>query len=453
MELSYIQSTQQKLVLSLGMRQSLAALQMALPELRAYVEDQALSNPILELEDPEEPENAPESLSQSRARDIETIFAGDRDFAAFARPDGDWSDSFPAQDGEDFIAQLNDQLIGMEYLTDSMARLCRYLILCLNDRGYFDMDLADFAQACGVTQFQAEQALFIVQSLQPAGVGARSLMECLLLQLMQTPDFNERTIHAVKHGLPLIARGSITELGKLLGCSREEAQRTADIVRALNPIPSGGYGCGQSVIHQISEATIYRRRGALVLELNRSFLPRMSCNSEIIRLLSTGSDPRNPAYLKEKLAQAKQLIACVENRQSTMERLLKAIMARQEGFFLENGPLRPMTMGEIADDLGVNISTVSRAVQDKNIVFDGKSFPLRGFFTAKLPSSDGEVSNQLVRQKLAALIRGEDPTAPLSDERLRQLLERQGLSVSRRTVAKYREQMGIGRASARQKNR
>lgn len=456
MDMRQAQRVEQRLLLTQTMRQSLEILQMALPELREYIQDQALSNPLLEIEEPHDHLSVEFLLSQ----DSDMIQTSWRDESlgdlTTRRTDCDgWREPEVGSrdDSVDFVTQLYDQLLGMKRLNERMRGLCEYLILCLNDRGYLDFDLSEIAHELQISLFDVEQALYIVQSLQPAGVGARTLRECLILQLAQGKDFNARTLRAIQDGLELIAKNNMTGLAKLLSCTKNEAQDTAQIIRRLEPFPSRGYGNARPLPYQIPEASIWEENGQLRLEWNHRFLPHLTINQETSGLLRQSGDAASQEYLTKNTNDAVQLIRCLENRQSTMERLLKEILQDQRGFFLHGEPLKSMTMGDLAERLGLNISTVSRAVRDKSIQFQGRSILLRDLFTVKLTTPQGKnLSSAAVKQHISKLIQEETPSKPLSDEQLRSALESLDITISRRTVAKYREELGIpGSSQRRQK--
>ncbi len=456
MDMRQVQRTEQRLLLTQAMRQSLEVLQMALPELREYIQDQALSNPLLEIEEAHEHLSV-EFLLRRNSDTIQTSWRDEGLGDLRARRTGcdGWREPEvnSLHGSVDFATQLYEQLLGMKWLSERMKGLCEYLILCLNDRGYLDFDLPEIAHELQIPLFDVEQALYIVQSLQPAGVGARTLSECLILQLTQGENFNARTLRAVQEGLELIAKNNMTGLAKLLSCTKNEAQNTAEVIRRLEPFPSRGYGNARPVPYQIPEASIWEENGQLRLEWNRRFLPRLTMNQETSNLLRQSGDAANQEYLTKNTNDAVRLIRCVENRQSTMERLMKEILQYQQGFFLRGEPLRAMTMGDLAERLGLNISTVSRAVRDKSVQFQGRSIPLRDLFTVKLTTPQGEdLSSAAVKRHISRLIQEETPSKPFSDEQLRCALEALGIVISRRTVAKYREELGIpGSSQRRQK--
>lgn len=470
MGLELNQRTEQKPVLTQSMRQSLGVLQMALPELRDYVQEQALSNPLLELEFSNEVLFSPDSESSGTkgadyAENENTVW-NDPNVMVQRREEADgnlsgWNPSAPehsflenlAAPGENFTDMLHEQLLQFHRLDPGLMPLCEYLVQCLSENGYLEVDLIEIASELQVSLFQTEQALYVIQGLQPTGVGARTLTECLILQLAQGKDFNAQTIRLVKEGLPLLAKNDIAGIARLIGCSKAQAQQAADAVRQLNPIPSRGYNNGVKTEYQIPEARLRIERGQLVIERNSSFTPQIRFSVDTYTLLKESGTPADLDYLKKQSANAKQLIQCVENRNNTIEKLLKTIVQHQIGFFYRNETLHPMTMSQLATELGLNVSTVSRALQNKSITFRGKTIQLKNLFTSSITTSEGsEISSSSVKRQIERFVQAENPAKPLSDENLRMALETVRLPVSRRTVAKYREELGIPSSNQRRKH-
>lgn len=435
----------QKQVLTQAMLQSLRCLQMPALELREFLHEAALSNPLLEVEDapydgpqPETLESAPETGVPIERREQLIWDGGDGapDFTScLSRP-------------QTFQEYLNAQLGQSAPLDGRMLALCRYLVGCLNSAGYLDCELSELARDLDVSETELEQALFAVQALDPPGVGARSLSECLLLQLAQGREFSEVNIHMIRFGLSLLADGDYAGLAKLLGVSPAEARRAGDVIRALNPIPSRGFSSGRGAALVAPEAVIRRAGGGLMIEMNEGPVPRVFLNREYCALVGDPGCQDAQLYLKEKLAEAKNLMNNLENRHETLFRLLSALVRDQEGYFLRREDLLPMTMEQMAQRLGLNVSTVSRAVKDKYILFDGRIFPLRTLFSTALPTGG---SAEAARGRLRRFVEAESPERPLSDEALAQALAGVGFSLSRRTVAKYRGELSIPPASQRRR--
>lgn len=467
MELSIAQRAEQKQILSPVLRQSLHLLQMTLPELRDHLQEQILSNPLLELDSPVSDEPFLSSPCAPAEYDDAADTMETNDYAPPAQEElafeqvrtehslPDYSFSSGQGDAmalahaeEDFTDVLLAQLTRMRWLTDEHRLLAAYLIECLDENGYLRFDLAELAAEQRVDIAQMEQALYVVQCLEPAGVGARTLSECLVLQLAQGSEFNAHTVGIAQNGLTLLAKNNIAGLAKMLGCTRSQAQNAADAVRQLSPIPSRGYGNGRRIAYQVPEAVIIKQDGEFVIRLNQSFAPHLSLNKETQQLLSSCNDPQAGEYLRQQSTEAKQLIDGVFSRTRTINRILELLVRYQQDFFANGGCLRPLTMSMMAGELGLSTSTVSRAVQGKSVLFEGKNIELRKLFSTSIESGS-EISSAGVKQQLLRLVQSEDTLHPYSDEQLKLLLSKSGFDISRRTVAKYRDELSLPAASQR----
>ncbi len=445
----------QKLILTQAMQQSLHCLQMTALELRSYLQELSLSNPLLDVDEQPLGDLRPEVIEpETREQDNVPIERREQMIWESSRSFNDESSDFTAclTRPQSFTDYLNDQLGQLALLDPATLTLCRYLVGCLNSAGYLDVPLWDLAEDLSVPLFDMEQALFVVQALDPPGVGARSLSECLLLQLAQDKEFTAVNIALIQRGLPLLAENDFAGLSKLLDIRPAEVRRAAEIIRSLNPIPSRGFASERSVSFILPEATILRSGGRLIIEMNDSAMPRVSLSKDYCAMLGQPEYQEAQPYLKEKLSEARSLMNNLSNRHDTMFRLLSAVVDIQRGYFLSDQGLLPMTMRQLSDELGLNVSTISRAVKDKYIQFNGRVFPLRSLFTASLQSTDGQaVSAEAARQQIRRFIQAENPARPLSDEALGEALSGVGIVLSRRTVAKYRSEMGIPTASARKR--
>lgn len=440
MELTQEQSIQQRLVLTQTMRQSLECLQLSAFELNELAQNAALSNPLLDVQAanyyetslPTEPE--PQEKFELREGDRWSYPAAPQD-----------ADSFGSHmtKAATFREYLEEQIGQMRYLDEETLCLCRYLIGCLDDRGYLDCPLEELAEEIGCPLFSLEQALFAVQMLDPPGVGARSLSECLILQLAQGSSFDRLTLAIARDGLALLGKRDHSGLAAMLGVSVKEAKQAAEKVRALNPIPARGFSGGEQVIYIAPDAVFSSEQGRLIVTLNQRILPRLSVNSEYSALLTGSCGSEVQHYVQEKIAEANSLIRSVQARCDTLLRLLTLIAEVQHDYF-SGGDLLPMTMQQAAEALNLSTSTVSRAVQNKYIEFNGSVVPLRSFFTTSVrATSDADVSAQAIKQRIRRIVCAEDTGSPLSDEEIRSALESGGIAISRRTVAKYRTAMGI----------
>jgi RNA polymerase sigma-54 factor len=423
MSLEQQQLQTQKLILTPQMQQALKFLLLPMVEVQKLLEEEALSNPLLEVAD--------FPIEHS---------ADNPDFTAFfTRPPS-------------YTETLQEQLGQMRELDDDMLNRCRYLVECLNTSGYLDCPLSELAEETGQSLWDMEQALFVVQTLSPIGTGARSLSECLLLQLAQSRRFNESNIRMIKSGLPLLAKGDEVGLAALLGVSRAEVRRSMSDIRALNPIPSRGFYTEDDASVIFPEATIRVTGKELEVELTDQTLSRVTLNQEYLAMLGNSDYADAQPFLKEKAAAAREIITNLRGRHDTLLRVLLAVTQTQRDYFLSDAPLQPLTMQALADQLGLNVSTVSRAVKEKYIQFGTQVLPLRYFFTTALQTQCGEtISAEALQRRIQSFIAAEDPAHPLSDSAIEKALSGMGMTISRRTVAKYRAVLGIPTASQRKK--
>ena len=442
----------QKIKLIPSVKQSLQYLQMPIQELSSYIEEMSMRNPLLDVEMPPIGEPYPQAKIEKPDTDeisVREVFhrGGSRRNEA---TDTDFTDVYLSE--KTFFEYLLDQLGQMKELDERQLKLCRILVGCLNSSGYMDCSLRELSEVTGVSEFELEQALYVIQMLDPPGVGASSLSECLLIQLAQSSKFSAVNVALVQRGLPLLASGDMAGLHRLLGVSNAELSEAVDTVRSLNPIPSQGFGNGSNTGYVIPEATVSCEDGKLTVELNRRAFPRVTLQNEYCDML--GRDEYSDAhdYLKKAMSEAKNVLYGLNEREKTLDRLIGVIIRRQQEYFLHSTDLVPMTMSEVAQELGCCVSTVSRAVSDKYILFGSKLLPLRSFFASGLSSTDGgAVTPSAIKRQLQNFISDEDKKHPLSDETLRCMFTKLGLNISRRTIAKYRGELNIPSTSQRRK--
>lgn len=435
----------QRQILSPMLRQSLQYLQMPITELAEYLQEQSLSNPLLEVD------YAPGS---DFALPISVVEGGGIQ-GGRRSPEGSAADAFYASSRpESFSEYLMEQVNCMQQVDETTRTVCCFLIECLDSTGYLSCSLPELAGELEFPLYDVEQALYLLQMLEPAGVGARDVTECLLLQLAQGKDFTATNIRMIREGLPLLAKRDYAALSRLLNLPLKAVYESETVVKALNPIPSRGFYSGDAYHNYIvPEATVICRDGQLTVEMNTRSLPRISPSQEYTAMLGRTEDTEVQDYLRKCLTAAKSTIAQIDSRQSTLQSLLLVIIRRQQGYFMGTDQMQPMTMQQVADEMRLNTSTVSRAVKDKYIQFQTRLIPLRSLFSSSLQGDDGSlVSADAVKQQLRLFIRAEDPGAPLSDEALTAALASVGVHLSRRTVAKYRAELNIPTAAARKRD-
>jgi len=446
MDLIYEQSLRQ--TLSQSMIQSLAVLQMPIMDLYQYISEKAQENPVLDVE-------APEAMSvalpqEDKARQL--IWETDDSGSSAEGWRGPREEGFlpePADRRDDFSQMLHLQLQEERMIPDRLLPLCHFLVDSLNRRGYLDDPIELLADIADASVEDMTQALYVIQELSPTGVGARTLEECLVLQLVQSEAFSAHTLKLVTQGLDLLAANNLRAIAALLQVSREEAAACCAAVRALNPIPSRGYRTGSDSIFVIPEAEVLQEGDRWIIRYNERALPRLGINRYYEDLLRQSEDPQLTAYLKKQMGAARSLIREVNARGTTIMRVLECVAQKQSSFFRQGfEQLQPLAISDVAQELSLSQSTVGRAIQGKTILTPWGVLELKQLFSVR-SSAGSAVSAASARERLKALIAGEDPQKPLSDEKLCEAMQALGIPLSRRTVAKYRGALGIPPASRR----
>ena len=422
-------------VMTPRLRQAIQLLQMSSLDLRAHLDRELESNPLLERAEAERGD-----------ADESGAFAFDSGPAAFA-PDGrrgvDGIEDTLA--GEKGLRRRLEEQIGADVADPDERLVCRYLIESLDDAGYFTGDLFEIARNLGCGRARVESALARLQKCEPAGVAARSLRECLALQLAERGRLDAPMARALDN-LDLVARRDLAALAARCGVDEDAAVRLVREIRSLNPKPGAAFD-SEPVQVAIPDVRVRRRRGEWEVALNPAALPRLLVNRRYGALADrrgAGADDR--AWVRRRLESANWLLRALDRRAATILEVATELVRRQ-GEFLRHGPrrLEPLTMREVADRVGLHESTVSRVAGGKFIDTPRGVFAFRYFFSAAVPGADGRSSHaaEAVRQRIRELIDAEPPSRALSDDNLAALLRESGIDVARRTIAKYRESLNI----------
>ncbi|MCX6972240.1 MAG: RNA polymerase factor sigma-54 [Verrucomicrobia bacterium] len=425
------------------MQQSLNILQAPLTELRQLVDIELRENPALE-------EVLPENPAEERAQksDLEDQWSDYYAQRATAEP---WTKEALEKRQHFFDSQTRPQTL-QEHLLEQLltaswtkpeARIAVEIIGNLDEQGYFRTDLEDVAYAAGSDALEVERVLEKVQEFDPPGIAARNLGECLFLQLKRQGRQYSNEARIVRHHLEELGRKKLTEIANALDIPVQEVQHAAAAITKLDPRPGRAFLSEPEQI-VIPEIIVERDGDDYLVRLSNEEIPVLRISDSYKDMLPDSSREVRD-YLREKIKGGKFFIRSIQQRQQTLMNIGREIVTRQREF-LDHGPshLRPMTMSQVADAVGVHETTVSRAASGKYIATPQGIFEIKYFFTHGYTNSDGEaVSNESVRQAILALVREESPRHPHSDQDMVQLLNEQGLAVARRTVAKYREQLGI----------
>ncbi|MFZ9051819.1 MAG: RNA polymerase factor sigma-54 [Woeseiaceae bacterium] len=447
----------QTLTMTPQLQQAIRLLQLPVLDLNAQIQDALEENIMLEMEDlPDVPRTSAETTAE-----VETIRAEDSWQASSTAgiADSGWNgegrpiSEFADESGQTLREHLLWQL-EMENFEPRETLIGEAIIDSINDDGYLTADLDEIAAAlddeAGILPQEIEQTLVKVQSLDPIGIGARSLSECIVLQLRQldhtTPGL-KLAIELADGHLDLIANREYGELRRSLRTSEENLHAAVALVKSCNPKP--GLAVSPTAAEYIVPDVFVRKiDNRWQVEISPTGVPRLSVNQQYARLLRGSGDH---AVLRTQLQEARWLIRSLEIRNETLMKVATSIVSRQTDF-LEHGDegMKPMVLRDIAEEIGMHESTISRVTTNKYMHTPRGVFEFKYFFSSHLASMSGEdQSSTSVRAKIRKLIGAENPAKPLSDNKIASLLAEQGISVARRTVAKYREAMNIAASSER----
>lgn len=447
MELSL--KTSQNLTLSPQMELSVRILQMDSIRLTEYLREVMLENPVAELELPPERENRDELaikkmewLENQTVREKENVGYYDED-------DGMTVEKIAAAEGGEALADYLLRQASYSDIAQTLLPAVRYVIGCLDENGYLAMSKQELLASSDFSAEQTAQAVSVVQGFDPAGVGAADLRECLLLQLAPEDTLARRLVDC---HLEEIARNRIANLVKQLHTSETEIESAIRRIRQLNPKPGALYSRTEAPRYITPDVVVTSFENQYNVMLCEFSYPEIRINQSYLRMAQESGDREVSDYISGKIRQIEWIHKCIESRNNTLLRVAKAIVRRQERFF-RYGPqyLNVLRMKDVADQLEIHESTVSRAVRDKYLQCSHGVYPLRHFFVRGMencasPEAPGAPD---AKRRITQLIEAENSARPLSDQKLAELLSAEGFTISRRTVAKYREELGIPNSSAR----
>lgn len=345
------------------------------------------------------------------------------------------------------------QLRYLSHISVEEKRIASYLIGNLNESGYLDIPLHEAAENLGVPEEKVEHGLRLVQSLDPAGVGARELRECLTLQLKRMGEADPLVYRVVQDHLEDLAANRCQKVAAQLQVDPTMVQMIFDMIRLLDPKPGSQFHHDQPRFI-IPDVTVERVEGEYVVLVNDQATPRLSINGYYEKLIRSRQEQDDAKqFIHDKLNAAMWLIRSLEQRRMTLYRVMEAVVQAQRDFF-DHGltRLRPLTLREIAERLDLHESTISRATNNKYVQTPRGIFELKYFFTSGVGMEDGgSASSESVKLMIKNLIEEEDKKKPLSDQILAEKLKKEGISISRRTVAKYREEIRIPSSAKRKR--
>mgnify|MGYP001795558905 CR=1 FL=1 len=481
----------QSLVMTPQLQQAIKLLAASNLEIESFIGDALEENPLLEagstssenLGEPGEPDDIPREeftsdqlMAQGAGEgdaplDLDTSAldrdrdTGDGSFLSRTASAEDWGGGVNAGQGQeafDFEATraadvtLGDHLlgqIGAVASSDKEAFIARHIIGLLDDAGYLPFDLREIAGDLGIALAEAENALEAVQSHDPSGVGARNLSECLTIQAREADRYDPCMAELLNH-LDLIAKGEVARLKRLCRVDDEDLGDMLNELRQYDPKPGLAFSPASETAIVPDVLLTPNGENGWDISLNEQTLPRLIVNRDYYVELSNGAaDQEAQGWLKEKLSDAHWLIRALDQRQKTILKTAAEIVKQQDGFFRRGvSELRPLTLREVAEQIEMHESTVSRVTSNKYLWCERGTFELKYFFSSGVASSDGEgASSEAIKARIKALTDAEDPKKVLSDQKLVDLLQEEGFDLARRTVAKYREAIGIGSSAQRRR--
>lgn len=435
MHFTHSLSARHSLVVSQQLRQAIVLLQMGNSELQSFIEAQSEENPFVELARPM-PAPVLRTAAQGGGEDWDRIAA------------------LPDTNGTSLYTFIAAQ-IGRLGLSEQEIELASVFVDALEPSGWLGSSLAEIADRSGATLEDATRMLHRLQALEPAGIFARTLAECLRLQAAEqgllTPLFDK-----VLCNLPMLAAADLAGLARTCGCALADLRPILRDIRSLEPKPGAQFDGAPDPIRPPDLLVTAAPEGGWQVELNRSTLPAVVVRDDEAKRLSDMTPARKTdtgGYVAERLSVARWLSRAVEHRNRTVLKIGEEIVRRQVDFLTQGREhLQPMILKEIAEKVGVHESTVSRVTTGILISTPHGTYPLKSFFTAALPSRDETAGSAgAVRHRIERLIRSEPAGRPLSDDQLVRMMETEGVSVARRTVAKYREQLHIPPSSVRRR--
>ena len=445
--------------LSQRMIQSAEILQMTSQELNTYINELALENPVIDIVEPPTAEEQRESIEQQEWLNS----FNEENYYLYQRQNNDDDYDFKSSwnintdDGETLQDYLWSQLI-TENFTDQETEIIKFMLECLDNKGYLEESTETIASYFGTDTEIVEDLLSDLQALDPSGVCARTLEECLKLQLERRDILTPVLESIIDNCLEMVAKNQIPAIARKLRLSPTETAGYCQIIKSLNPKPGVSFSSRDQLRYIIPDVTIVKFKDHFDILLNESMYPTIELNSYYRQMNQNPESSELKEYLGNKIRQAEWVKQCVTQRGKTLMPVSRAILEHQEEFFTF-GPahLNPLRLADIAQELDIHESTVSRAVSKKYLQCSWGVYPMNFFFSRSVAvqeSSSSESGTQSVtaadiKRVLREIIEEENKKKPYSDRLLGEKLAERGISISRRTVAKYREEEGIADASGR----
>ena len=445
----------QKLVMTPELRQAIQLLQFTSLELNEYLEQQMEENPLLELNNIQgDHENIDDYIKEKDEIDWKEYI--DKEGYTY-RPETD--KNIKEYNYENFISyspSLKDNLLfqlNVLNIDEKDKKIGEILIEYIDENGYLTTTIEQVATDLEIHINRVEKVLSMIQKFEPLGVGARDLKECLLIQIKKDNNKNPNVEKIIENHLDDIAYNRLSKISKELDLDIIEIQDICDYIKTLEPKPGRGFSSsGDQVKYIIPDATIEYIDGEYIIILNDITGPRLNINSFYRDMMIQNKDPKATEYLTGKLNSAMWIIRSIEQRRMTIYKVVESILKFQRDFFeIGEKGLKPLTLKEVAEDINMHESTVSRATNGKYVQTPRGVFELKFFFSSGLATNQGDVSSTSIKSTIKDIIEKENPKRPYSDQKIADILKIKGIDISRRTVAKYRDELEIPASTLRKR--
>lgn len=461
----------QKLVMTPELIQAIQILQFSTQELDSYVQEQMLVNPVLEQEQreseaPEDSERIREEKQTEEDRHQDEVL----DWKEYIRDSnygdegyGKWQDKSSenrANEYEKFVTNdvtLPEHLM-FQFQFAAKNKGCRhvgkYIIESLDENGYMTSTIPQIAQATKVPEEKVREALDIIQGFDPAGVGASDIKECLEIQLRNRDELTDNLRTLIEDHLEDLAGNRLGAIAKDMGVTVQDVQKMADVVRDLEPKPGRQFASEMTTKYIVPDVIVEEVDGEYVVSINESSAPKLSVSSYYKDLLhKADTDKQLAEYLAERVNSASWLIRSIEQRKQTIFNVVTAVVKHQKEFFDHGSKyLKTLTLKDIAEEVGIHESTVSRSINGKYLQCPRGMYEIKYFFSAGVSGSTGEgISSNSIKEFIKEIVETEDPKKPYSDQKMVEIFKEKGIEISRRTIAKYRDEMGILSSSKRKR--
>lgn len=463
--LQQVQKQSQVQVMAPQLRQSLKILQVPMMELRDTIVEELQMNPTLE-ELPTTSESIEASIDVQQDTQNKELEFSEYDINKIAELNEDWREYYALESSQRVHSSelekrrqyLFDSLVSQTSLQEHLMRqaelaecsaselkVMQYVIGSLDDHGFLTVSEDEVVKSTGQALKVVKSVMQMLKTFDPLGIGSSNLQECLLTQLKQAGHKNSLAEKIISKHYQLLLRRRISDIARLTETSTSEVEEALGIIAKLDPAP--GRKFSDDINHEIVPDVIVERDGEKwQVILNNDYIPNLGISAVYKQMIMDGNlGSKEKEYLQDKIRSGRFLIQAIEQRQQTLEKIVHALLDKQKDFF-ENGPsaLKPLVMKVIADIVGVHETTISRAVANKYIRTPHGLFELRYFFTSGYTSNEGiEVANTSIKDRISKILESENPMKPLSDQDIAKILGEENMKIARRTVAKYREELGI----------